>query len=261
MEKQTIFQQFADRVTGILSEDDFVVGLAAGGSWIGGKLDEYSDIDFVLVTKEVIGKNKEKMMGYARQFGRLLNAFTGEHVGEPRLLICLYDDPLLHVDIKFVTVEEFRQRVEDPVLLLDKGGVLQEVIASTTAHFPQPEYQWIEDRFWIWVHYTLLKVGRGEYFEVLESLGYMRNVVLGPLLHIRNGNEPRRMRKVEMLCKAEEVEMLKGTLAAYDKDELLAGLRQVVRMYRELRASLYPEEVELHRASEERVMKYFDSIS
>lgn len=66
---------------------------------------------------------------------------------------------------------------------------------------------------------------------------------------------------MEMLCKAEEVEMLKGTLAAYDKDELLAGLRQVVRMYRELRASLYPEEVELHRASEERVMKYFDSIS
>lgn len=261
MEKQTTFQQFADRVVGILSEDDIVVGLAAGGSWIGGQLDAYSDIDFVLVTKEVIGGNKEKMMAYARQFGHLLNAFTGEHVGEPRLLICLYDEPLLHVDIKFVTVEEFGQRVEDPVLLLDKGGVLQGVMDGTEAHFPHPDYQWIEDRFWIWVHYTLLKVGRGEYFEVLESLGFLRNVVLGPLLHIRNGNEPRRMRRVEMLCKVEEVEMLKGTLAGYDKAGLLGALRQVVQMYRELRGALYPEEVELHRESEERVMEYFDSIS
>jgi hypothetical protein len=261
MEKQTTFQQFADRVVGILSVDDFVVGLAAGGSWIGGQLDQYSDIDLVLVTKEAIGGNKEKMMGYARQFGQLLNGFTGEHVGEPRLLICLYDKPLLHVDIKFVTVEEFGQRVEDPVLLLDKGGVLQGVIDGTKAHFPHPEYQWIEDRFWIWVHYTLLKVGRGEYFEVLESLGYMRNVVLGPLLHIRNGNEPRRMRRVEMLCKPAEVERLKGTLAGYDREELLAALREEVDLYRELRNALFTEEVKWCRESEERVMEYFDSIS
>lgn len=261
MEKQTTFQQFADRVVGILSTDDFVVGLAAGGSWIGGQLDEYSDIDFVMVTRKGIGGDKGKMMGYAERFGHLLNAFTGEHVGEPRLLICLYDKPLLHVDIKFVSVEEFGQRVENPVLLLDKGGILQEILDRTTAQFPYPEYQWIEDRFWIWVHYTLLKVGRGEYFEVLESIGFIRNVVLGPLLHIRNGNEPRRLRRVEMLCRPEEVMGLKRTLAGYDREGMLAALREVVRMYRDLRRELYTGEVELRRESEERVMEYFDSMS
>lgn len=257
MEKLT---EFAGRVVKLLSADDAVVGLAAGGSWIGGQLDEYSDIDFVLVTKVKIGGDKEKMMEYARQFGYLLNAFTGEHVGEPRLLICLYDAPLLHVDIKFVTVEEFGVRVEDPVLLLDKGGVLKGVIEGSIAHFPELEYQWIEDRFWVWIHYTLLKVGRGEYFEALESIGYMRNVVLGPLLHVRNGNEPRRLRRVEMLCGEAEVEALKGTLAGYDKKEVLKALRWVVRMYRELREEVYGGEVELRRESEERVMAYFDSV-
>ncbi|WPQ62662.1 nucleotidyltransferase domain-containing protein [Chitinophaga sancti] len=260
MEKQTTFQQFADRVVDLLSADDVVVGLAAGGSWIGGQLDEYSDIDFVLVTREAIGGNKEMMMGYAERFGHLLNAFTGEHLGEPRLLICLYDAPLLHVDIKFVTLEEFGQRVEDPVLLLDKGGRLQEVLEQTTAHFPHPAYQWIEDRFWIWIHYTLLKVGRGEYFEALESLGYMRNVVLGPLMHIKNGNEPRRLRRVETLCRAEEIAGLQATLAGYDREEIYAALRQVVKLYRQLREEIYGAEVELRRASEERVIAYFDSI-
>ncbi|OMP75651.1 hypothetical protein [[Flexibacter] sp. ATCC 35208] len=69
MEKQTTFQQFADRVVTLLSADDVVVGLAAGCSWIGGQRDEYSDIDFVLVTREAIGGNKEMMMGYASGLG------------------------------------------------------------------------------------------------------------------------------------------------------------------------------------------------
>ena len=38
----------------------------------------------------------------AESCGGLLAAFTGEHVGEPRLLICLYGPPLAHVNLKFV---------------------------------------------------------------------------------------------------------------------------------------------------------------
>lgn len=48
----------------------------------------------------------------AGTLGHLLHAFTGEHVGEPRLLICLYGPELLHVDLKFVTLEMLTQRVE-----------------------------------------------------------------------------------------------------------------------------------------------------
>ena len=32
--------------------------------------------------------------------------FTGEHVGESRVLICLYGPPLLHVDLKFVSLSD-----------------------------------------------------------------------------------------------------------------------------------------------------------
>jgi len=75
----------------------------------------------------------------------------------------LYDDPLLHVDLKFITLDEFWERVEHPVVLLDTEQALQNLINATKAEFPMPDYQWIEDRFWTWIHYALLKIGRGEY--------------------------------------------------------------------------------------------------
>lgn len=44
-------------------------------------------------------------MAFAGTLGHLLHAFTGEHVGEPRLLICLFGPQLLHVDLKFITLD------------------------------------------------------------------------------------------------------------------------------------------------------------
>ncbi|PUV21792.1 hypothetical protein DCO56_26060 [Sphingobacterium athyrii] len=113
------------------------------------------------------------------------------------MLICLYDSPLLHVDIKFITLEEFCVRIEDPIILLDIDNILQKVRDTTKAQFPVPDFQWIEDRFWTWMHYGLTKIGRGEYVEALDFMAYLRMAVFGPLLHIKNNNLPRGVRKVE----------------------------------------------------------------
>ena len=96
-----IQQQFVNKAVATIKKDDSIIGLAVGGSWLTNELDEYSDLDLTLVTKEKVSDDPAKMLKYAASFGKLLSGFTGEHVGEPRLLICLYDDPLLHVDIKF----------------------------------------------------------------------------------------------------------------------------------------------------------------
>ncbi|WP_286862331.1 MULTISPECIES: hypothetical protein [Sphingobacterium] len=71
------------------------------------------------------------------------------------------------------------------------------MIDTTKAQFPVPDFQWIEDRFWTWMHYGLTKIGRGEYMEALDFMAYLRMAVFGPLLHIKNNNLPRGVRKVE----------------------------------------------------------------
>ena len=252
--------EFARHAKNIFEKQEAITGLAIGGSWINNELDEYSDLDLLVITREKITDDKNKMFGYAKLLGHFLSGFTGEHVGEPRLLICLYEHPLLHVDLKFLTMEELAHRVETPTVLFDKTGKIQEILNRSAAHFPYPDYQWIEDRFWIWVHYALLKTGRGEYLEALDFLGFIRMIVLGPLLQIKNDCLPRGVRKVETELNGEDLRELKTTIATYDRTSLLNSLKNAVKLYRRLRTSLFSNEVHLQYETENSVMHYFSKI-
>jgi len=253
-------REFAHKATEIWKKDENILGIAVGGSWITGEIDRYSDLDLVVVTKERISGDAKKMREYASQVGDLLSSFTGEHVGEPRLLICLYDQPLLHVDIKFLTLGELSPRVEDPELLFDRDGSVAAAIQNSGARFPYPDYQWIEDRFWTWIHYALLKIGRGELLEAVDFLAYLRMVVLGPLLQIANKQLPRGVRKLENTLPASQLESLLQTIPSYNKEAVLRSVYASVTLYRELRSRLFTAGIENNRKAEERVMEYFDEV-
>ncbi len=255
-----IQREFANKAKKILESDDNVIGLAIAGSWLTNEIDTFSDLDLILVTKQKISDDKNLMLDYAKRLGDFLSGFTGEHVGEPRVLICLYDNPLLHVDIKFVTLDEFHSRIETPALLIDKDGQLETAINHSQAKFPYPDYQWIEDRFWTWIHYALLKIGRGEYLEAYDFMGFLRMVVLGPLLHIKNGNLPRGVRKVETELDSDDLAKLKLTIPTYDRQSLLDSLRNAVSLYRQLRTALFDNNMNLQNEVDKKVMDYFDEI-
>lgn len=255
-----VHRAFAEKARQILEPDENVIGLAVGGSWLTDDMDEFSDLDLILVTRQKISSDKQRMLEYAARLGNLLSGFTGEHVGEPRVLICLYDHPLLHVDIKFVTLEEFHSRIETPVLLIDKDKQLEKAIKHSQAKYPFPDYQWVEDRFWIWIHYALLKIGRGEYFEAFDFMSFLRMVVLGPLLHIKNNHLPRGVRKVEKDLETEDLEKLKLTIPAYEKQSLLESLSNAVALYRHLRTVLFDGKVSLQSDTEKAVMLYFNKM-
>jgi len=255
-----IQEEFANRAKTILEKDDNVIGLAVAGSWLTNEMDEFSDLDLIVVTQQKVSGDKNLMIEHAKKLGEFLSGFTGEHVGEPRVLICLYNNPLLHVDIKFLTIEEFHNRIETPAILFDRNGQLKNAINNSQARFPSPDYQWIEDRFWTWVHYALLKIGRGEYFEALDFFGFLRMVVFGPLLHIKNNSLPRGVRKVEMELKDDDLNQLKLTIPDYNRQSLLDSLKNAVSLYRQLRTSLFDDKVLFQKDVEQKVMLYFEKI-
>jgi hypothetical protein len=255
-----IQKEFADRLVEIVKADSSVIGLAAAGSWITNEMDEFSDLDLVLVTTEKVSDSKEKMLQYANQYGQLVSAFTGEHVSEPRLLICLYNDPLLHVDIKFLTLDEFESRVEDPVILWDTDGKLQQVLDRTEGKFPYPDFQLMEDRFWVWTHYVLGKIARGEYLEAFDSLSIFRMMIFGPLLHIKNGNLPKGVRKVETLLADNDLMGLQSTIATYDRQSLLIAIENSVTLYQSLRKELFKDDVTWRIDAEKEVLKYLEQM-
>ncbi|HRE37327.1 MAG TPA: aminoglycoside 6-adenylyltransferase [Chitinophagaceae bacterium] len=255
-----IQKDFAYMAAEIVSNDPNVVGLAVAGSWITNELDEYSDLDLILVTKEKVSNDKEKMIAYAKTIGNIISGFTGEHVGEPRLLICLYDDPLLHVDIKFLTLEEFRNRIENPVVLFERDNLLTNIIQSTRAEWPQPDFQWIEDRFWTWVHYACMKIGRGELMEAYDFLSFLRQTVFSPLMQVKNNKKVRGLRRVETQLNLSDLENLKITIAQYNKASIIKALDNSISIYKSLRRKLFPATITLQEKAEKRSLEYFKQI-
>ncbi len=237
-----------------------ILGLAVGGSWINQEMDSYSDLDLIVVTEQLVSSDRLEMINFASSIGKLLNAFTGEHVGEPRVLICLYSEPLLHVDIKFVTLEEFYSRVENPQIIWEKEQQLSKIIASTVAKWPDLDLQWIEDRFWTWIHYAALKLGRGEYFEVLDMLSFIRAQVLGPLLQVKSGHLPRGVRRVERNLPASEIEDLKETIAIYSLDSIIAALKTSIEIYQKLRKAIYGDDVFINLITETKCLEYLEQV-
>lgn len=53
------FQLFIEKAIRVVQQDAESIGLAAGGSWITGEMDAYSDLDLVLVTDRPIAPDLE----------------------------------------------------------------------------------------------------------------------------------------------------------------------------------------------------------
>lgn len=248
----SIQQQFLDRALPVLSRDPDIVGIAAGGSWVTRQVDAFSDLDLVIAVEparfSAVMQRRESM---AASLGNLLASFVGEHVGEPRLLICLYDDPLLHVDLKFVSLPDAAVRVEDPEVLWERDGRLTAALKARPAVYPAPDAQWIEDRIWVWLHYSAAKVARGELFEALDALALIRGRVLGPLVLAASGARPQGVRRIEVLAPRYR-EQLEATVARPDRADIVRAFRAAMELYREVR----PAGLVLRSAAEQAAMAY-----
>ena len=253
-------EKFLEKALPQFCADERLVGLAVGGSWIRGTLDEQSDVDVVVVVRDqAFPQVMDERMVIARELGPLLVAFTGEHVGEPRLLIGLYGSPLVHVDLKFVALKDFQVRVEDPAVLWEREGALTAVLRRTKSEWLKPQLQWMEDRFWVWVHYAAGKLVRGELFEVLDMLTLMRSMMLAPLMMQAEGQRAQGVRKIETQA-AQWAPKLRSTIATHDAGSCGAALRAAVELYRELRERLAGEDLVRRGEAEKVVMEYLERV-
>ena len=215
--------------------DPRVVGLLATGSAATGGMDEFSDVDVVIVCRDGDEAVLRRELGaFAAGLGPLLAGFTGEHVGEPGLLICLYGPPLVHVDLKVVDDAGLDTRTEDGAVLWQRDGALDRALARAPAEWPAADPQWIEDRFWVWVHYAATKVGRGELFECLDMLAFVRATVLGPLIAQARGRRAAGVRRLEQVA-PDLVPALEATLGDHTAPGCTEALRAAIALYRSLR--------------------------
>lgn len=220
--------------------DDRIEALLAGGSMVHGGFDELSDLDLIVIVREnAYAEVAAQKRAFAEQFGELLAAFTGEHVGEPRLLICLYGPHLLHVDLKFIVRTDLNHLVERPIVLFARDGeAIEGALNAATIEWPERSPDWFEERAWIWLHYGATKLQRGELLEAMGMLAFFREQVLGPMLHRRHGRPQRGVRKIEQI--GTESADIRGAVADYSKEGIASALATAMRLYLDLRRDQPP---------------------
>lgn len=256
---------FLARAMPRLQAEPRFVGVAAAGSYASGSMDEFSDLDLIIAVEPAfIAAVTDERHHIAAALGPLVAAFTGEHVGEPRVLICLYGadgvNAPLHVDLKFVSLPDIAVRVDDPVVLWERDGRLNDVLQTTAARYPMPDLPWIEARFWVWVHYAALKIGRGELFEAGDFLAFLRAQVLGPLALMEAGARPTGVRRIEAVAPSRAAQ-LRETVVTHDRAACIRGLYAAVEMYRSLRRSVGAGDVVENEAAAQTAMRFLAKIA
>jgi len=224
-----------ERITAVVQQDMRFEAIVAGCSLVHGGFDLHSDLDLVLVvTPDSYAEVMETRRAIADGMGQLLAAFTGEHVGEPRLLICLYGPPLLHVDLKFIRPADLDRMVERPRILWARTEVeMADRIAAADVGWPNKDPQWFEDRAWVWLHYGASRMLRGELFEAIGMLGFFREQVLGPMLRQAAGRPQRGVRRIDGETEASLA--LRETHPAYDAGGIAKALERSIDLYLDLR--------------------------
>jgi hypothetical protein len=220
---------FIENAARVLEDDGRVVGLAPGGSRAGGDGDEYADLYLVVAVRPdaLLAVLKDRAT-IAEKLGKLLSSFPGEHIGLPGRLICLYDHPLLHVELDFAT------SAEAPSMI-----------------------QGYEDQFWIWVHHAAARIGGGRLLEAMDKIAYLRSSILGPMIagSTAFGGE----RYVERYA-PEFVPRLLKTVPVHDACSCIRSLRAAIELYRELRES-YRDGIILRDEAEMRSIEYLDEMT
>jgi hypothetical protein len=157
--------------------------------------------------------------------------------------------------LKFVAPDELAPRVEDPRVLWDRRGRVREALTKGKAEYPAPRAQWIEDRFWVWMHYIAVKIARGELFEAIDGLTFVRRRVLGPLALAEAGARPDGVRRVESSA-AGVVPGLRATVPSHDAASCRAALAATIELYTALRERIAPPAL-VRRDDAEREVRAF----
>ncbi|XOV77678.1 MAG: nucleotidyltransferase domain-containing protein [Aestuariibacter sp.] len=247
-------QRLLLKIIDSFSSDQRIVGIGASGSFASDSMDKYSDLDLVIaVRQECFDEVMNDRFNLVEKIPGKVAAFTGEHVGEPRLVISLYAPDCIHVDFKFVVLADAAIRVDENKVLWERDGLLSSVLRSSDYQYPQPDGQWIEDRFWIWLHYGATKIARGEYFEATEFLSFLRTTVLSPMALRQAAMTPSGVRKLEARL-PDFAQRLKDTVVPPERNRLIQAYQLSISLYLELRQD---ESIHINSEAEKLTTNYF----
>jgi predicted nucleotidyltransferase len=225
--------------------DDRFVGVLLGGSLAAGRADSFSDIDLYLFVRdddfESVFAEREAI---AHSIGPVLVRYLGDHMpGGQHQLIVWYEGPL-HVDLMFRKLSEATPQWKwKAALILKDSGNAMTALKRESDLLPSPEFAWeqldtLNQKFWRWVAYTFGKILRGELWEALDNLAWIRNEALLVMLAWTQNAAFEGHRRLEAKLDDQLSALFDESLCSREPKSLHTALMAEIRIFRELRSRL-----------------------
>jgi predicted nucleotidyltransferase len=215
--------------------DADIVAMVVTGSFATGDADELSDVDLrVYVRPGAVEGVVAGVPDLAAAGGRVVALFVAEHLGIPTLTIVLYDD-LVHVDFDVVAADRAAEHNDGlPAVVLWEREPISDALPGTYAPEVAAGLRWLEARIWTWSWYIQSKVLRGELYEALDGLQYVRDQVLFRLLAFHGDRRPAGGRRAEAAVGEHRDPFARTVPTSLDPTSFLAALREEIDLYRRL---------------------------
>jgi predicted nucleotidyltransferase len=213
--------------------DPDIVGMAVTGSFATGEADDVSDVDLRLyVRPDAVDAVVARVPELAAASGRVVALFVADHLAIPTLTIVLYDD-LVHVDFDVIAADRAAEHNEGlPAVVLWEREPISDALPGTYAPQVAADVRWMEARIWTWSWYIHSKVLRGELYEALDGLQYVRDQVLFRLLAFHGKRRPARGRRAEAIVGDHADEFARTVPASLDSASIMEALRAEIDLYR-----------------------------
>jgi len=215
--------------------DPDVVAMVVTGSFATGIADELSDVDLrVYVRPDAVESVVARVPDLAAAGGSVVALFVAEHLAIPTLTIVLYDD-LVHVDFDVVAADRAAEHNDGlPAVVLWEREPISDALPGTYAPEVASGVRWMEARIWTWSWYIQSKVLRGELYEALDGLQYVRDQVLFRLLAFHGERRPAGGRRAEAVVGDHRDAFARTIPRSLDPATVLAALREEIDLYRVL---------------------------
>jgi len=205
------------------------------GSFATGIADELSDVDLRLYARpDAVEGVVARVPDLASAAGSVVALFVAEHLAIPTLTIVLYDD-LVHVDFDVVAADRAAEHNDGlPAVVLWEREPISDALPGTYAPEVAAGVRWMEARIWTWSWYIQSKVLRGELYEALDGLQYVRDQVLFRLLAFHGERRPAGGRRAEAVVGDHRDAFARTIPRSLDPATVLASLREEIDLYRVL---------------------------
>ena len=251
--------EFLNRTVSLAEKDPRIVGVALHQASDQEK--EFTNTELVLVCQpEAFEEITADFIGVAEALGPLLQAYEQPKGEGEKELTCLYDEPLQRVDLRLLPLDNLSE-IHHPSVLWDREDQLRLALSARRDPATSLDLQWMEDRFWLWLHSAATALKEGAVFEAHHLMSCMRSRILAPLVLKKEGLSPAGGLHELEKTDGENLSSLRATVPLYDARSCEISLREAAKLYVDLRETLASVDLVRHRRAEMAVMRHLHTVT